>query len=325
MIRIAALAVIFAAVSAAPARAQAWLPSQGEATVSFVFSDSFVKEHAINKVRSPGSNINTQSLLADVTYGVRDDLSVTVSLPIVRARFLSSGTPPHPTIQDDGRYHTTATDFRVDIRYNAMNKRGMVLTPYLTTVTPSHGYEYFAHAAPGRRVNEVQVGTYFGTTVDKLLPGMFVQGRYGYGIQERFFDFSHNRSLFSVESGYFVTPDVRVFGMMSGQRTHGGLDLDTRSTWPDAWWLNHDRITRENFVNVGGGLGWSFNEQVDFFGSFTTAVSARNTHVLNRAFLFGASIRLQKSAFERGIVTASASRGNQLGRCACQKALALKR
>jgi hypothetical protein len=321
--RAAVLALIVAAATATPVWAQAWLPSQGEATVSFVFSDSFVKEHAINKQRVGGTKINTDSLLADVTYGVRDDLSVTVSLPIVRSRYL--GNAPHPTIQDDGRYHTTATDFRVDIRYNVLNKRPFVVTPYITTVTPSHDYQFFAHSAAGRRVNELQVGTYFGTTVDKLLPGMFVQGRYGYGIQEKFYDFSHNRSLVSVESGYFVTPDVRVFAMMNGQRTHGGLDLDTRPTWPDAWFRNHDRITRENFVNVGGGLGWAVNDVVDVFGSFTKAVSARNTHVLDRGIIFGASIRLQKPAIERGILSASASRGNQIARCACQKALALKR
>lgn len=325
MFRVAALLVLILGVVAAPARAQAWLPAQGEASVSFVVSDAFVKKHAINKDIDPRARINTQSVLADITYGVRDDLSITVSLPIVRSKYTNLGTPPHPTIQDDGQYHTTATDFRVDVRYNALNKRQFVVTPYLTTVTPSHEYEYFAHAAPGRRVHEVQIGTYVGTTVDQLLPGMFVQARYGYGIQERFLDFSHNRSLYSVESGYFVTPDVRVFGMLNGQVTHGGVDLrpDARLVWPTAQWLNHDRIVRENFTNVGGGVGWAINDTLDVFGSYSKMVSYRNTHVLDRALVFGASIRLQKSAFERGI--ASASRGNSIARCACQKALALKR
>lgn len=319
------LATVVAALVATQAEAQAWLGPQGEVTMSFVFSDSYATQHDLGGVRSPGSNITTQGLLADVTFGVRDDLSVTVSLPVVRARFLSTGTAPHPTILDDGRYHTTATDLRVDVRYNVLNRRGLVVTPFVTTVTPSHGYEYFAHAAPGRRVHELQVGAYAGTTLDDVLPGMFVQGRYGYGIQERFLDFSHNRSLFSLESGYFATPDVRVFGMVSGQVTHGGVNLSptSRLDWPAAQWRNHDRITRENFVNVGGGIGWSVNDVVDVFGSYTKAVAARNTHVLDRGLMFGASIRLQKSALERGIVNLSA--GNRIARCACQKGLALKR
>ena len=319
---LAALAVLFAATQA---QAQAWLPSRGEVTLSFVFSDSFLDGHDLNGVKDPNARITTESLLTDVTYGVRDNLSVTVSLPVVRARFTSLGTPRHPTIQDDGRFHTTASDFRFDVRYNALKRRGLVVTPFLTTVTPSHQYEFFAHAAPGRRVHELQLGSYVGTTLDDVLPGMFVQARYGYGIQEKFFDFAHNRSVFSAESGYFATPDVRVFGMVSGQVTHGGVNLSptARLVWPTTQWLNHDRIARENFVNVGGGVGWAVNDVVDVFGSYTRAVFSRNTHLLDHALIFGASIRLQKSALERGIVSASV--GNRIARCACQKGLAARR
>ncbi len=221
--------------------------SQGEITTSFVFSRQFVDEHDLNGLRDKNSDIFTNSLLADVTFSVRDNLSVTVAIPIVSSKFVTAGTPPHPTIQDDGSYHTTATDLRFDVRYNVFNRRNLVITPFIGSVTPSHKYEYFAHAAPGRRVNELQVGTYVGTTLDGLLPGMFVQGRYGFGIQERFLDISHNRSLFSGEMGYFATPDIRVFGMVSGQVTHGGVDLSptARLVWPAEKWQNHDRITRE--------------------------------------------------------------------------------
>ena len=64
-------------------------------------------------------------------------------------------------------------------------------------------------------------------------------------------------------------------------------------------------------------------ETVDVFGSYSTAVMARNTHVLDRGLQFGVSVRLQKSAFERGIV--SNALGNRIARCACQKGLAAKR
>jgi hypothetical protein len=320
---------IFAAavlvLGAVPAWAQAWLGSQGEVTTSFVFSRQFVDEHDLNGLRDKNSDIFTNSMLADVTFSVRDNLAVTVAIPIVSSKFVTAGTPRHPTIQDDGSYHTTATDLRFDLRYNVFNRHNLVITPFIGSVTPSHKYEYFAHAAPGRRVNELQIGSYVGTTLDGLLPGMFVQGRYGFGIQETFLDISHNRSQFSGEMGYFATPDIRVFGMVSGQVTHGGVDLSptARLVWPADKWQNHDRILRENFTTVGGGVGWTVNDVLDVFGSYTTMVQARNTHVLNRGLLFGASIRVQKSMLERGIVNLSA--GNRLARCACQKGLALKR
>ena len=320
---------IFAAVvlllGAAPAWAQAWLGSQGEVTTSFVFSRQFVDEHDLNGLRDKNSDIFTNSMLADVTFSVRDNLAVTVAIPIVSSKFVTAGTPPHPTIQDNGSYHTTATDLRFDLRYNVFNRRNLVITPFIGSVTPSHKYEYFAHAAPGRRVNELQIGTYVGTTLDGLLPGMFVQGRYGFGIQETFLDISHNRSQFSGEMGYFATPDIRVFGMVSGQVTHGGVDLTptSRLVWPAEKWQNHDRIINEEFTTVGAGVGWTVNDVLDVFGSYTTMVQAHNTHVLKRGLLFGASIRVQKSQLERGIVNLSA--GNRIARCACQKGLALKR
>ena len=319
------LAAAMATLVAAPAQAQAWLPSQGEVTMSFVFSSSFTDEHDLNGIRDPNSDIYTRSLLADVTFGLRDDLALTISLPVVSSKFVSTGTPAHPTVQDNGQYHTTVTDLRFDLRYNALNRRNLVVTPYIGTITPSHEYEYFAHAAPGRRVHELQIGAMVGTTLDDVLPGLFVQGRYGYGIQEQFLDISHNRSLYSAETGYFATPDVRVFGMVSGQVTHGGVDLipGANRIWPSNQWQNHDRITRENFVSVGGGLGWSVNDVVDVFGSYSTAVHAVNTHVLDRALMIGGSVRLRKSLLERGIVNLSA--GNRIARCACQKGLALKR
>ena len=312
-----------ALLTASPASAQAWLGSQGEVTTSFVLSRSFADGHDLNGLRDMNADIFTNSLLADVTFSVRDNLAVTLAVPIVTAKFVSRGTPPHPNIQDNGSYHTTVTDLRFDLRYNVFNRHNLVITPFIGSVTPSHKYEYFAHAAPGRRVNELQIGTYVGTTLDGLLPGMFVQGRYGYGIQETFQDVSHNKSVFSGEMGYFATPDIRVFGMVSGQVTHGGVDLSptARLTLPPGQWQNHDRITRENFTTVGGGIGWTVNDVLDVFGSYTTMVQSVNTHILNRGLLFGASIRVQKSALERAIVNLSA--GNRIAGWACRKGMAL--
>lgn len=321
-----ALALIVVFGIAADARAQAWLAPEGEITTSFVYANLFADGHDLSGVKDPNGRIYTHSLTSDVTFGIRDNLSIGISIPLVGSKFETLGTPPHPTIQDDGKYHTTFADLRFNLRYNVLTRRNFVLTPYIGAVTPSHAYQYFAHAAPGKRVNELQLGVMAGTTIDKLLPGMFVQGQYGFGLQEKFVDVSRNRSVMSLESGYFATPDIRVFGMLSGQITHGGRDLTrtSRLEWPTIEWQNHDRIARENSLIVGGGVGWSVNETLDVFGSYSTMVYERNTHVLDRGLSFGASIRLRPSAIERGIVTLN-NRTNRIARCACQKGLALKR
>jgi hypothetical protein len=86
------------------------------------------------------------------------------------------------------------------LRYNVFNRHNLVITRS-SARSPVAQIRVLRARAPGRRVNELQIGSYVGTTLDGLLPGMFVQGRYGYGIQETFLDISHNRSQFSGEMG----------------------------------------------------------------------------------------------------------------------------
>ena len=84
--------------------------------------------------------------------------------------------------------------------------------------------QQFAHSAPGRDLHELQVGAYWAKLLDRVLPGLFVTGRYSYGFTQRVLDISHNRSNVDLELGYFIKPEVRVFGLGSGQLTHGGID-----------------------------------------------------------------------------------------------------
>ena len=195
---------------------------------------------------------------------------------MVSSKFVSAGTPPHPTIQDDGSFHTTATDLRFDLRYNVFNRRNLVITPFLGSVTPSHKYEYFAHAAPGRRVNELQIGSYVGTTLDELLPGMFVQGRYGYGIQERSWISGTTAACSAVRCGYFATPDIRVFGMVSaaGHARRGRPVSDGTARVAPKSGKTTTASCAKNFTTVGGGVGWTVNDVIDVFGSYTTMVQA---------------------------------------------------
>jgi len=100
-----------------------------------------------------------------------------------------------------------------------------VLTPFVGSIVPSHDYTYFADSAPGRDLNELQVGVVGAKLLDSFVPGLFIQGTYSYAITEQVLDVSHNRSLVGLELGYFVTPKLRVLGLTNGQVTHGGVDL----------------------------------------------------------------------------------------------------
>jgi len=307
------IAAILASTPAA-AWAQAWLPQQGEAQVSFIYTDTLVREHYLPDRAYELGEIKSGTFFADVTYGIRDNFAVSLGLPIVRSKY--TGAFPHPSSLDNGRAHTSAQDLKFDLRYR-LTQGAVTLTPFVGSQLPATEYEYFAHAAPGRRLRELQLGTFVGATLDRVVPGLFVQARYTYGVVEKVLDISHNRSQLGVEVGYFVTPSWRVVGMATGQRTHGGVDMprNAGAIWPAERFRNHDRITAEHYANVGGGAGWTVNDRFDVFGSLTTTLAARNTHKLHYGASVGVSITLRRPSGD----PFSASRREGLVRCVCQK------
>lgn len=321
---------VMLATSTGPARAQAWLPAQGEGAVSFVYQDLFDRYHQFPGIGKVDSGPTTsRSVLVDVTYGLTDRIAISFGVPWVAAKYV--GPSPHPladlsgptprfygaTPLDDGTYHGTFQDVRFDIRYN-LTKKGMVLTPFIGTSAPSHDYVTLAHAAPGQRLKQLQIGVSGAKMLDNAVPGLFVQGRYAYGIAQKALDISHNRSNVDLEVGYFVTPKLRVMALGAGQLTHGGIDMvpSPRLNLPASQFLHHDQITRINFLNVGGGAAYSITEKIDVFGSMIRTVAARNGHMIDRGLTMGMSWSfLAGRAKDRAIARAEQS----LAKCVCTK------
>src|SRR4029077_20651482 len=106
------------------ADAQAFLPPQGEGTVSMMFQDAAVRYHFLPTSAFDRVHIRSESLIDDVTYGLTDNLAVTVGIPWIAARY--RGATPHPLVDssgpapvfyganpvDDGSYHQAFQDFR---------------------------------------------------------------------------------------------------------------------------------------------------------------------------------------------------------------------
>lgn len=270
------------------AHAQAWTPAQGEGAVAIVYQDAFVKFHMYGTLPLDRGHIRSEGLLVDVAYGVTDALAVSASFPYIAAKY--DGRFPHPTGIDNGAYHSSLQDFRFDVRYN-LTKRGVVVTPFVGTILPSHDYQYFAHSAVGRDLRELQVGLYGARLLDGIAPGLFITGRYSYGFAERALGIAHDRSNLDLELGYFITPAWRVFAMGSGQFTHGGIDLpDPRSiTLPPLLFQHHDQIGHDNILNLGGGASYSLTSTVDVFGSVVHTVAGRNMHALQYGATAGVS------------------------------------
>jgi hypothetical protein len=321
---LAALAVpIAVAMFAAPARAQAWLPAQGEGAVAVLFQDTLVKNHYFGTTPEDFGRIRSETMVLDVTYGVTDTIAVSMSLPVVASMYAGDAPHPQPLYPgvnplDNGSYHATVQDFRFNVRYNILKKRGLALTPFVGSIVPSHNYEIFAHAAPGRDLHELSFGLSAAKLFESRVPGVFVQATYAYGIAQQVLDISHNHSNLNLELGYFITPKLRVIGLGSGQITHGGIDDSLQGGFDPVLFPVHDQISRDNFLDVGGGLSYALSEKVDVFGSMIHALAAaqRNAHQVDRGLTVGLSWGFSTHrANDRAIASASGS----LARCVCEK------
>jgi len=315
------VAFLLGVLVAAPVDAQAWLPSKGQGTVSVLFQNLFVEKHLGPDGKAvDAGHITSHNLLVDVTYGLTDRLTISGNVPFVSASY--NGAYPHRrngvVTLDDGHSHGTWQDFRVDVRYRT-TRGGVTVTPFIGLIAPSHGYEYYAHAAPGRDIWELQIGTYVGRLITRV-PGLFVQGRYGYGFAQRLQNIHHDRSVGDLELGYFIRPTVRVFGLVTGQVTHGGIDVPANflTALPANLVQHHDQLSRANFADFGGGVQWSVRPTFDLYGSFLRTAAGVNIHDLACGVTLGATWTFGRQDVSFQSV---GTKAHVLHRCVCQKGL----
>jgi hypothetical protein len=311
----AALTLVVFLAAASTASAQAWLPAKGEGSVSVLFSNTLSKRHYLPDVAYDRGHIDSNTMLFDVTYGLSDRLAVTVGLPVVTSRYRGS-FPHRPITLDDGAWHTSPQDFRMNVRYNVA--RGpLQVTPFIGSELPANDYPYFAHAAPGRQLKEVLAGVSAGRLFAEL--GLVLQGQYAMNFSEGALDYARRYSTASIESAYFVIPALRVMASASGRIGHTGIDLPVNGALltPDQF-LHHDQISRERFFNVGGGVAITLNETTDLFVAYTRTVTGRNTHATDRGLSLGMSWSFGRARGGETLASRDTRQGS-LVRCLCEK------
>jgi hypothetical protein len=310
-----AAAVALVVLRSATASAQAFLPSQGEGSVSVLYQNTLVDRHVLSDgSRLDAGQIRADGVMVDFTYGLTDHAAISMNVPFLAAKY--TGSRPHPaSALDDGQYHSALQDFRFDLRYK-LGTGSMAITPFVGTILPSHDYAYYGHGAVGRDVKELQVGVSAARVLDPLIPGAFVQARYAYGFAEKILDVSHNRSVMDVEIGYFVNPRLRGFVIATGQITHGGIDLTHQFPLDltAAEFLHHDQFARANLFDAGGGAQVSVSPSLDLFASVVHTFWGINGHALEYSATAGASWSFRAGS----LIGSHASRS--LHKCLCEKA-----
>jgi hypothetical protein len=294
------LAVVALAATARDATAQAWVPPRGVGSASFTYQRISATGHRRTNgfLVERGQSIN-MGLYIEGEYAFTDRLSISAGLPYVFAKYVATIPPappiPYPPGDQCHCWNSGWQDFGFTARYNLVGG-AFALTPSLSVGVPSRGYEYQGEAVVGRNLREVRIAVDAGQRLDAISPKLSVQGRYSYAFVERVIDIPNNRSNAGVEVAFLPTRKLATRGLVSWQHTHGGLRFGSP---PPASLLfpgevntperlaEHDRIMRDNYWHVGGGVSYSFS-RMDVFASYIAYVGGTDTHA-GRAFTAGIS------------------------------------
>jgi hypothetical protein len=281
--------LLLASLMPVVASAQAWLPDKGTFNSTLIFNDVLNKEHWT----SSGGTIDvghtrsqTYAFLAN--YGVTDEVTVSASLPYIITKYW--GPPSHggaPGFDvDDGDEHGSFTDLRVGVHYQAL-VRPFALAPFVAYVTPVSDYYYRGHAAQGRNVEELLVGFSAGKSLDPWLRRTYVQMRYSYGFVEKVLGIAHDRENLNLEFGTFINPRWNVSAYGALQWTHGGIDVPVPPSSP--YFLTHDSLAEDEFINAGIGTGFALTPQLTAFAIYMEGLEGRNGHKMNQGLTLGFS------------------------------------
>lgn len=271
---------------ARPALAQAWLPLRGEGNITVTYQSTLARGHLLGTgKRASGANaydpVRAHTMTSEVEFGLTNKVALNLAFPVVAARY--GGGAPHligvsggPTDIDDGTYHGGVQDLRLGVRYK-LTSGPLVVTPFAEGIIPSRHYESRGHAVIGLDLRALVVGTNLGGFVDALGPGMYYQVQLSHAVVQKVAGLRPNRSRLDLELGYFVTPRLALRFLESLQITHDGIDFQQPGQTREVS-LNHDRLHRYKFLNLGGGLVFALNDSLQLFAAGGKLVWGKNVH-----------------------------------------------
>jgi hypothetical protein len=270
------VAILAVLAGVQPASGQAWVPPARIGVVSVVYQtiDNTIHRLSDGSVLDGYESISTGALF-NLDYAFTDRVSVALGVPYIGARYRG----PEPSFfslpVDDCRcWNRGWQDLTITGRFNVVNG-AFALTPSVSVGLPTHGYDYVGEAVLGRNLKEMRVAIDAGQRLDAISPRLAVAGRYSYALVERVLDLPNDRSNASVEPSLLVTRKLSARATFSWQRSHGGLRTIEFET--DEQWEQYDRLLRDNYFHLGGGVAYSF-PRFDVFASYIQYVSGTDTH-----------------------------------------------
>jgi hypothetical protein len=308
---------------------QAWLSPKDEGTVSFLYQYGFDRYHVMSQGEVVDKGHTTlQAMMLDVDYSFTDRLAVRVGLPFIDGVY--HGTAPHLLVRgepqtavelDNGKYHGTLQDLRFDIRYN-VSQRNLMVTPFVQAIIPTHAYPTLGHAAVGTDQREYRVGVNLGRRLNPFLPKGYVQGRTSFAMLQEVAGVTLKRSYGELQLGYALRRHLLVQGSTVWTHSYNGIDF-INNVFPanltEEDYLNHDRISRVNLLDVGASVNYSVTRATNLFVGWGRSINGTNTHLRDIVLTVGVTRSFATRSVEEKASALPLAEPNKTLVCTCAK------
>ncbi|MGB2715236.1 MAG: hypothetical protein WBC51_13720 [Vicinamibacterales bacterium] len=290
-VSVCAASLVILVTSSRTVSAQATVAAAGEGTVTLTYQNYYVTGHfdPFGRKNKNGAT-HTKALLAELDYALTDRIAINVSLPFIASKYTGgssyvvSGRETFPGPLDDYTYHAAFQDVRVEVRRTFEAGR-VTITPFVGASLPTHAYQTIGEAVPGRRRRELQFGASGATSLQPMVPGVYVHGRYAYAAAQRISGFPATRSMLDVEVERAAGSRVSLRGLASWQFRHSG----PKPPELQDIWVEHDRFIVSSFFNLGGGLSISLSRSTELYGLWIATVSGKDGAHVSRTLAIGIS------------------------------------
>ena len=300
-----AVIVAWALLLCAPegAQAQAYLdePNSLSVGLSYTYAPSGKIVAQSGGLEVPGTDMFVHIFTPSAHYVTPvDGLAVEAELPMMAIKVGDDVFDHFPENgpYDDGELHFTPVDFRAGLRYQLKPiEEYLGLSFLLAGSVPARDYPTNGLSAPGQGLKSLYAGATVARTLDPLLPNLFFQAEYQHAWRERVDvdedteALNRNFSELSGSVGYFLPANFVLSVGANARFSHGGADFDTIILAPTSVQVHHDRLLDEDFVLVGGDLGYTVTESMDVGAMVRFFVYGENTRNQNLFALY-ASYRL---------------------------------
>ncbi len=270
--------------------AQAWLSPQGDGTVSVLYQYNIDRLHTFSDGQTKDrGHVYFHAAVLNTDFSFTDRLAVSIGLPYIAGRYvgpfphlLVRGDPSTAVAVDDGDYRGGFQDFRLNVRY-ALTQHELKITPFFQATLPSHDYPSFGHAAIGFNESEYRVGVSVGRRLNPILPKVYVQGQYAFGMSPVVAaNIAPKRSYGELQLGYLLNRHITFQGSTSLTYSHNGIEFDYNlfpGNLTTEQYLNHDRIARGALLDASGSIAYQVNRSTNFFLSVGHSFYGTNGHL----------------------------------------------